>query len=523
MSSLYSGVRGRCCIARLSALAVKSVDGHRQTPKLGYTRPYGLHLAKPTNASAQKLQWRALSSLQTPPVLDPIDPVGPALTVLAFAVCLVGGVMGYVYITDTRALAYKWAVMPALHYLCDPEDSHKLSIWLARHSLVPSERTSDDDVLATKIWGNKLTNPIGLAAGYDKHAEAVDALFGFGFGMVEIGSVTPKPQESYHIHILNQKLPGNPKPRMFRLPQDKAVINRYGFNSEGHEAVAQRLNVRIRKFLYKHHVPSSTSNSDSIASSILSPLEWLNTSSTVSSEPSSATNNTINRSLHTDRLLGVNLGKNKTTDADSDDDYISGITTMSPYADYIVINISSPNTPGLRSLQSCIPIERLLRSAKKERDALPKHHQPPLVVKIAPDLSPLELSDIAAVVESVGIDGVIISNTTISRPDTLQSDAAISGETGGLSGAPVLPLALHTVSEFYRLTGGRVPIIGCGGIQTAADALKFAKAGAVVVQVYTALGYQGPGLVHDIKADLTRALKADGVSWSQVVGADHRK
>ncbi|KAH6598941.1 hypothetical protein BASA50_003448 [Batrachochytrium salamandrivorans] len=505
MSSLYSGVRGRCCIARLSALAVKSVDGHRQTPKLGYTRPYGLHLAKPTNASAQKLQWRALSSLQTPPVLDPIDPVGPALTVLAFAVCLVGGVMGYVYITDTRALAYKWAVMPALHYLCDPEDSHKLSIWLARHSLVPSERTSDDDVLATKIWGNKLTNPIGLAAGYDKHAEAVDALFGFGFGMVEIGS------------------PGNPKPRMFRLPQDKAVINRYGFNSEGHEAVAQRLNVRIRKFLYKHHVPSSTSNSDSIASSILSPLEWLNTSSTVSSEPSSATNNTINRSLHTDRLLGVNLGKNKTTDADSDDDYISGITTMSPYADYIVINISSPNTPGLRSLQSCIPIERLLRSAKKERDALPKHHQPPLVVKIAPDLSPLELSDIAAVVESVGIDGVIISNTTISRPDTLQSDAAISGETGGLSGAPVLPLALHTVSEFYRLTGGRVPIIGCGGIQTAADALKFAKAGAVVVQVYTALGYQGPGLVHDIKADLTRALKADGVSWSQVVGADHRK
>ncbi|KAH9245663.1 dihydroorotate dehydrogenase (fumarate) [Batrachochytrium salamandrivorans] len=467
MSSLYSGVRGRCCIARLSALAVKSVDGHRQTPRLGYTRPYGLHLAKPTNASAQKLQWRALSSLQTPPVLDPIDPVGPALTVLAFAVCLVGGVMGYVYITDTRALAYKWAVMPALHYLCDPEDSHKLSIWLARHSLVPSERTSDDDVLATK--------------------------------------------------------PGNPKPRMFRLPQDKAVINRYGFNSEGHEAVAQRLNVRIRKFLYKHHVPSSTSNSDSIASSILSPLEWLNTSSTVSSEPSSATNNTINRSLHTDRLLGVNLGKNKTTDADSDDDYISGITTMSPYADYIVINISSPNTPGLRSLQSCIPIERLLRSAKKERDALPKHHQPPLVVKIAPDLSPLELSDIAAVVESVGIDGVIISNTTISRPDTLQSDAAISGETGGLSGAPVLPLALHTVSEFYRLTGGRVPIIGCGGIQTAADALKFAKAGAVVVQVYTALGYQGPGLVHDIKADLTRALKADGVSWSQVVGADHRK
>nr|KAJ3420930.1 Dihydroorotate dehydrogenase (quinone), mitochondrial [Polyrhizophydium stewartii] len=457
---------------------------------------------------------------QTQPDLTPIDPVGPLLAVVGCVAGVVGGVFAYVYVTDTRASVYKWAVMPFIHAAYDPEEGHRLSIWAAKHGLVPRERTTDDSVLHVEVrvhgrrcfhrfamltcedlgrqlWGKKITNPLGLAAGYDKHAEAVDALFGFGFGMVEIGSVTPKPQ------------PGNPKPRMFRLPQDEAVINRYGFNSEGHEAVARRLQARIRKFLHKH---------GSVLADTLSPLAWLSAADDVkNAAPGDAVRR---RSLHNDRLLGVNLGKNKISPADSDADYIDGVAALGTYADYLVINISSPNTPGLRALQRREPIERLLRDAKRARDALA--HRPPLVVKIAPDLSDDEIDDIAAVVESVGVDGVIISNTTVSRPDSLHADAKLKREFGGLSGAPVLPLSLRVVSEFYKKTGGRVPIIGCGGIRTGEDALRFARAGASVVQVYTALGYQGPGLVHDIKSDVTERLKKMGKTWSHVVGADHQ-
>ncbi|KAI8925388.1 hypothetical protein BC831DRAFT_461367 [Entophlyctis helioformis] len=406
------------------------------------------------------------SASSSAPHLEPIDPIPYLLTGVAAVAGIAGSVLAYVYLTDTRASVYKWLGMPLMHALYDPEEGHKLSIWLAKHGLVPRERTTDDELLKIQLWGKTVTNPLGLAAGYDKHAEAVDSLFGFGFGLVEIGSVTPKPQ------------PGNPKPRMFRLPQDKAVINRYGFNSEGHgESWFQGVDA---------------------------------TAVTKTATPPR------NRSLQPDRLLGVNLGKNKTSPADSNDDYVAGIAALGAYADYLVINISSPNTPGLRALQRREPIERLLRDAKTARDTLlPAGHRPPLLVKIAPDLGDSEIEDVAAVVASVGVDGVIISNTTISRPDTLASDTKLSREFGGLSGPPVLPLALRVVSRFYALTGGSVPIIGCGGIRTAEDALAFAAAGASAVQV--------PGLVHDIKVGVTDILSKRGVTWSDVVGADHRR
>lgn len=309
--------------------------------------------------------------------------------------------------------------------------------------------------------------------GYDKNGQAIDALFGFGFGLVEIGSVTPEMQE------------GNKKPRMFRLPEDKAVINRYGFNSDGHQAVIDRLKRRIERL-----VPAETAAAPN------------------------------NKSMIPGRMLGINLGKNKTSASDDDRDYLDGIKNLGDYADYLVINISSPNTPGLRSLQRREPIQRLLKSAKAARDTI--SHKPPLLVKISPDLSRSELEDIAQVCKSLEIDGVIISNTTISRPSGLKNDT-VKDEAGGLSGAPVLPLALEMTSNFYKLTDGKIPIIGCGGISSGEDAIAFCKAGASAVQIYTSFGYKGPGIVWGIKDRVAEILEKEGKSWNDLVGSQHTR
>ncbi|KAJ3326348.1 Dihydroorotate dehydrogenase (quinone), mitochondrial [Boothiomyces sp. JEL0866] len=380
---------------------------------------------------------------------------------------LVAGTFVYFYAMDSRALIYKWGVMPLMHTL-DAEDSHNISIWSAKYGLVPRDVTKDSELLKVKLWDKEITNPIGLAAGYDKNGEAVDALLNFGFGLVEIGSA------------------GNPKPRFFRLPSDDAVINRYGFNSVGHAVVLNRLKHRLRKYF------------------TLNPL---------SNEKDTP------RSLREKKLLGVNLGKNKLSPADSHDDYINGVKQLGPLADYIVINISSPNTPGLRSLQRREPIQQLLSQAITARDSLTR--KPPLLVKIAPDCSDAELEDIAHVVKEVGIDGIIISNTTISRPKTLSGDEKIVKQMGGLSGAPVKPLALSTVSKFYKLTNGDIPIVGCGGISSAEDALQFCKAGATIVQLYTSMGYKGPGIVPEIKEGLADLLKKEGKTWMECVGTDN--
>ncbi|TPX34472.1 dihydroorotate dehydrogenase (quinone) [Synchytrium microbalum] len=396
-------------------------------------------------------------------------------TPLRYAAFIIAGTFFISYSLDPRANIHKHVWMPIIHFaIPDAEDSHKLAIWLAHHGISPRDTKADHPSLSTSLFGKKMlvSNPIGLAAGFDKNGEAIDGMLNLGFGMVEIGSVTPLPQN------------GNAKPRMFRLPNDQAVINRYGFNSEGMLAVIEHLRARMRWY---RHPKSDTS---------------------------------VPKSLRPGHLLGINLGKNKLSPADSNQDYIDGVQQLGQYADYLVVNVSSPNTPGLRALQKREILETLLSDVKKARDDSFSKQGPPILVKIAPDLSDEEVQDVADCIKKVGIDGVIISNTTISRPGSLKSPRQLVNEQGGLSGAPVQPLALSMVKKMYKLLPKDIPIIGCGGISTADDAIKFAKAGASAVQTYTSLGYQGPGLVASIKDDLV--AKLDGKKWSDIVGIDHQ-
>jgi dihydroorotate dehydrogenase len=333
-----------------------------------------------------------------------------------------------------------------------PETAHNLSIAILKTGLVPPQPAKDDPSLAITLWGRTFPNPVGLAAGYDKNAEVPDALLFQGFGFVEIGTVTPKPQ------------PGNPKPRMFRLVEDKAVINRMGFNNDGVEAVAERLSRRHRK-----------------------------------------------------GIVGVNIGKNKTTE-DAAADYELGTRGLGPLADYLVINVSSPNTPGLRALQGRAPLEDLVRRTKVAMGAIAA--PPPLLLKIAPDLTEDDKTDIAEVALATGLDGLMISNTTIARPEGLASQHR--GETGGLSGPPLFGPSTALLKDMYRLTEGRLPLVGVGGITTGAQAYAKIRAGASLVQLYTALIYHGTAQVTRIKRELAALLRRDGFeTLADAVGADH--
>jgi len=311
------------------------------------------------------------------------------------------------------------------------------------------------------MWSLDFDNPVGLAAGFDKHGEAVQGLKKVGFGFIEIGSVTPQPQE------------GNPKPRLFRLMEDKAIINRYGFNSEGHEAVLERL-----KF------------------------DSLENSSTI---------------------IGVNLGKNKDSPPDSASDFVTGVRAFSPFADYLVINVSSPNTKGLRNLQTKNRMASLIDEVLDERSNLPVEQRRPILIKIAPDLSEEDKKDIADVIMRPGkerVDGIIISNSTTSRPSNLRSPWKY--ERGGLTGVPLKNMSTEAIRSMYRYTNGKVQIIGVGGISTGADAYEKIRAGASLVQVYTALVYEGFPVVSKIKKELSELLRKDGFSTvSQAVGLDH--
>lgn len=290
-----------------------------------------------------------------------------------------------------------------------------------------------------------MKNPIGLAAGFDKNAEAVAGLDEMGFGFIEVGSVTPEPQ------------PGNDKPRCFRLVEDNGMINRYGFNSDGMTKVQERLkNLRLEGSFKG--------------------------------------------------VLGVNLGKNKTSETPIED-YKKGIDALGPYCDYLVINISSPNTPGLRSMQSKRELEDLLKACVDQRNKLLK--PVPLVLKISPDLNESELKDIANVVQKKGtkVDALIVSNTTTSRPESLISSN--STEVGGLSGAPVKDLSTKVISQMFKLTKGQVPIIGVGGIASGQDAYEKILAGASAIQIYTAMVFQGPPVINRIKSELSELLQND--------------
>ncbi|XP_034437185.1 dihydroorotate dehydrogenase (quinone), mitochondrial [Hippoglossus hippoglossus] len=359
---------------------------------------------------------------------------------------------------------YANQLMPLLQRIVGAETAHVLAVKMIRLGLVPLNRYQDPASLEVNVLGLKFKNPIGIAAGFDKHGEAVDGLYKMGFGFVEVGSITPKPQE------------GNPKPRVFRLSTDRAVINRYGFNSCGLAEAQQRLKAReeAQQEQSKAGLP-----------------------------------------------LGINLGKNKLSQ-DAGADYLEGVRMLGPLADYLVVNVSSPNTPGLRDLQGKAELHQLLNKVLKERDALQGEHKPPVLVKIAPDLTAQDKQDIAAVVTELGVDGLMVSNTTVSRPETLQDPH--KSEVGGLSGQPLKDLSTSTVREMYNLTKGKIPIVGIGGVASGQDAMDKIRAGASLVQLYTALTYQGPPIVSKIKRELEQLLKEEGFSSvSEAVGADHRE
>jgi dihydroorotate dehydrogenase len=325
-----------------------------------------------------------------------------------------------------------------LHRL-DPEDAHRAAIHGLKLGLGPRAAGDDDPILATEIAGLTLPNCVGLAAGFDKDAEVPDAMLAAGFGFVECGTVTPLPQA------------GNPRPRLFRLNEDQAVINRMGFNNRGLEAFAGRLQRRAR-----HGV------------------------------------------------VGANIGANKDA-TDRIGDYVTGLKRVSPLCDYVTVNISSPNTPGLRALQTRAALDELLGRLAETRAAASV--RPPVFLKVAPDLDAAEPGEIAAAVRRHGFDGIIVSNTTVARPATLRS--AQAGETGGLSGAPLREPSTALLRAF-RQADTTLPLIGVGGIASGADAYAKIRAGADAVQLYSALVYAGPGLVGEIKRDLAARLRAEG-------------
>jgi dihydroorotate dehydrogenase len=307
-----------------------------------------------------------------------------------------------------------------------------------------------------RAFGLNFPNPIGMAAGFDKSAEVPDALLRLGFGFVEIGTVTPKPQG------------GNPRPRLFRLERDEAVINRMGFNNDGAEAVLRRLAARA------HH----------------------------------------------GGIVGVNVGANK----DSPDrvaDYVKLIETFAPVASYFTVNVSSPNTPGLRNLQQSAALDELLAKVIDARERVRRNAgDSPVLLKIAPDLSLTELDDVVHVARSRGVDGMIVANTTLARPSTLREQARAK-EQGGLSGRPLFRLSTRMVAETYVRVEGAFPLIGVGGIDSGGAALTKIRAGASLIQLYSSLVYKGLGLVDDIKNDLASTLLRTGRdSLSEIVGAD---
>jgi dihydroorotate dehydrogenase len=339
--------------------------------------------------------------------------------------------------------------------LLDPEDAHRLAIKLLKIAPLPRARP-DDHRLAISALGLSFPNPVGIAAGFDKNAEVPDALLRLGFGFVEAGTVTPRPQA------------GNPRPRLFRLEADAAVINRLGFNSQGADAVLKRLAARA----------------------------------------------------HAGGITGINIGANKDS-ADRTGDYVRLIELFAPLASYIVINISSPNTPGLRDMQHAVALDDLLVRVIDARERVAPHAGPtPVLLKIAPDLSLSELDDIVGIARSRRLDGMIVGNTTLARPACLR-DVDKATESGGLSGSPLFPLATRMLAETYVRVEGVFPLVGVGGIDSGSAALAKFRAGASLVQLYSALVFRGLGLVGEIKRALVAALDHEGLdNLVELIGVD---
>lgn len=343
-----------------------------------------------------------------------------------------------------------YALLRSLLFRLDPERAHGLA--LRSLAVVPAiARVRPSAALATQVCGLRFPNPIGMAAGFDKDAVAAQGLLRLGFGSVEVGTLTPRPQS------------GNPKPRLFRLVEDRAVINRLGFNNGGIAAAVARLSRRNREA----------------------------------------------------GIVGINIGANKDS-VDRIDDYRTAFRAVAPLADYVTINISSPNTPGLRALQDKGALAELLGAVLAERAA--PGCAVPVFLKVAPDLEPADVDDIAAVALERRLDALIVSNTTITRPPLRSSFAS---EAGGLSGAPLKPAALQRLRDFRKATRGAIPLIGVGGIATAEDAWQRILAGASLVQLYSAMVYEGPGIARTLSRGVERLMRRDGfASIAEAVGCE---
>jgi dihydroorotate dehydrogenase len=344
--------------------------------------------------------------------------------------------------------------------------------------LLRQQFLEENPLLRTQLFAKTLKNPIGLAAGFDKDGRIHPALFSLGFGFVEIGTVTPRPQS------------GNPRPRLFRLQEDQAVINRMGFNNQGAWKMAERLVAKTLK------IKSTDANLFEFSGDYPANIA--------------------------SGMLGINIGKNKGTLLDNaTEDYVSALSTLHPFAEYFALNISSPNTENLRDLQEKDALRILLDAVCARRDELDRNHSrsTPLLVKLAPDLDENALENSVSVIQEFSIQGVIATNTTVERPELKSTHRA---ETGGLSGKPLQKRSTAMIRTLFGELGADIPIIGVGGIFNGADAYEKIKAGASAVQIYTALIYEGPGLVRKVKAELVNLLERDGYkSVTEAVGADH--
>jgi dihydroorotate dehydrogenase len=347
-------------------------------------------------------------------------------------------------------------VRPLLHAL-EPEDAHRLAIRMLQLAPLPPTMR-DDKRLATRVFGLNFPNPIGMAAGFDKNAEVPDALLRAGFGFVEAGTITPRPQA------------GNPRPRLFRLDADRGVINRLGFNSQGADAVLKRLAARAK-------------------------------------------------AAEAGGIVGINVGANKDA-SDRIADYVSLIERFAAVASYVTVNISSPNTPGLRNLQQAAVLDDLLARVIDVRERVaPQAGPTPVLLKIAPDLSLPDLDDVVGIARARGVDGMIVGNTTVMRPKSLRDEQA--NEAGGLSGRPLLPLANRMLAETYVRVEGVFPLVGAGGIDSGTSALAKIRAGASLIQLYSGMVFRGLGLVAEIKSALLSAIALESAAnVGDFVGAD---
>jgi len=352
-------------------------------------------------------------------------------------------------------MSWLYQLIKPVLFKVDAEQAHGLAVAVLKLGLMPKHKLINDPRLKQSVLGMDFYHPIGLAAGFDKNADVYDAMLSQGFAFTEIGSVTPKAQ------------PGNDKPRLFRLARDQAVINRMGFNNAGMDVVAGNLAPRLH-----------------------------------------------NR----EGIVGVNLGKNKTTE-NAVDDYVLGINRLANFADYMVINVSSPNTPGLRDLQGRDQLLKLLAAVKSALTNVPAGKKIPLLLKVAPDLTDQDKQDIADVAMECAIDGLIVSNTTVTRPKGMMDEQ--SHETGGLSGRPLMTLSTDVLKDFYKRTNGKLLLIGVGGVSSAEDAYQKIRSGATLVQLYSAMVYQGPSIAGDIARGLSDLLAADGFeNVADAVGVD---